>query len=68
MSTLILVAQGESGGGGGGNSSTVSVSTFTSDQSDLDYQSSGFRVSDTAVNISIVIDTQNNDPNVIAIA
>jgi hypothetical protein len=64
-----VIGGSNNGGGGGvsGNDPTVSASEFASDQSNLDFQDSGFQVADTAVNISSVIDALSNDSNVTAI-
>jgi hypothetical protein len=72
-----LEAGSDSGGGGGGSgggdggdggSFTVSAIQFVSNQSNLDFQYYGLQVSDTAANISAVLDQVSNDPNVTAIA
>lgn len=75
-----LVAGSDNDGGGGGGSwdgggeggdggtFTVSASQFASNQANLDFQDSGFQVSDTAANISAVIDHLSSDPNLVAIA
>lgn len=71
-----LVAGADNGGGGGGgdqnggdgSAASVSISEFQSNQSSLDFQGSGFQVSDAAANISAAIDELNSDSRVVAIA
>jgi len=62
---------GGGGGGGGGDGGAgfpnVSASAFVADQSSLDFRKNGFQVSDTAQNVSGVIDALNNDSSAIAI-
>jgi len=67
---LLPTAGGGSGGGAGVGSAgfpDVSASTFATNQSSLDFQYAGFQVSDTAANISSVIDALDSDSNALAI-